>query len=77
MIRSAKSPLSSFLTGFGRVLDLGGVSERRSTFGSRPSDIASAMRGDWSRIGDDMRDAVETTGRQIVTDQRPATTRSN
>ena len=52
-----RSPLSSFLSGVGRTLDLAAVLDQHDLSGGSERD-ARAIHGDWVAVGNDLRKAM-------------------
>jgi hypothetical protein len=50
----------SFLTGMGRVLDLGGVFDDYNTSETEAEAESKAMLSDWAAVGQDLADAMGT-----------------
>jgi hypothetical protein len=54
----------SFLTGMGRVLDLGGVFDEYNTSETEAEAESKAMLSDWAAVGQDLADAMGTVAEQ-------------
>ncbi len=54
----------SFVSGLGRVLDVGGTLNEYNTSSSPDEADQSAMLSDWYAVGDDIREAILTFGKK-------------